>query len=86
MKSYSDFFLLSQQHTSAGAGAGADPFLSPAQYADAGAFDVMDYESFVHFFNPPQDVVDPLLASPAVVPFDWDVEFEFGMDGLLDIV
>lgn len=78
MKSYSDLFLLSQQQQS-----DPDPFLPVGQYAEA--FDVMDYESFIHIFNPPQEVEDPFLASPAVVPFDWDVEFEFGMDGL-DIV
>ncbi|KAL2827741.1 cytochrome P450 [Aspergillus cavernicola] len=70
MKSYSDF-CLSQQ---------SDPFLPASHFAEA--FNVMDYENFIHIFNPPQVTVDPLHASPAVVPFDWDMEFEFRMNGL----
>ncbi|KAL4875191.1 fungal-specific transcription factor domain-containing protein [Aspergillus karnatakaensis] len=75
MRSYSDFFL-SQQ---------SDPFLPTGHFAEA--FDVMDYENFIHIFNPTQEAADPLIPSPdVVVPFDWDMEFDFGMNGLLDVI
>ncbi|KAI9376126.1 hypothetical protein BJX61DRAFT_553141 [Aspergillus egyptiacus] len=78
MKSYSDTLLQQQGFP--------DPFLTEGCFGEP--FDVVDYENFIHIFNPPHGVADnPLFSSPTSIPSDWDTEFQFGinlgsMDGL----
>ncbi|KAL3494811.1 hypothetical protein BJX62DRAFT_223082 [Aspergillus germanicus] len=80
MKSYSDFFLFAQ-HDDLLQQETQDPFQTASFFAEA--FDVLDYENFIQFFNPPPGVVEGSLPTPpAVIPFDWDIEFEFGMNEL----
>ncbi|KAL4911375.1 hypothetical protein BDW74DRAFT_172837 [Aspergillus multicolor] len=50
------------------------------------ASNITDYESFMQIFNPQQGMVEPSPPSPAVIPIDWDMEFQFGINGLFDAV
>ncbi|KAL4793661.1 hypothetical protein BDV19DRAFT_399868 [Aspergillus venezuelensis] len=49
-------------------------------------FDAIHYEDFTHIFNPPLGAMsEPVFGFPQDIPFDWDTEFDFGMDALLDV-
>ncbi|KAL4963621.1 fungal specific transcription factor domain-containing protein [Aspergillus stella-maris] len=58
----------------------------PSNVSFSQGSDAIHYEDFTHIFNPPLGAMsEPLFGFPTDIPFDWDTEFDFGMDTLLDV-